>query len=283
VQPDLPISVIVTTKNEEKNLARCLAALTRFAEIVVVDSASTDGTVNIAKAMGARVEHFSWNGAYPKKRQWCLDYLPLKYERIFFVDADEVVTPALCDEIARLGWKAPGYFVKGAYVWNGKLLKHGLKNNKLCLFDRRFIAFPIVDDLNIPGMGEMEGHYQPVLKAGNAKLGTLKNALYHYAAEDISHYQSRHENYARWEAEMRACNAYPAENDTRRGFLKKIFNILPFRAGIAFTHSYIVKAGFLDGKAGYAFARSRYDYYRRSEALAKGFVHSRKKIAAERA
>ncbi len=259
----IPVSVIVTTLNEEKNLARCLAALERFDEIVIVDSGSTDATCAIARAFGATVVPFAWNGRYPKKRQWCLDTLALKHDRVFFVDGDEEVTPALCEEIAAVDWACAGYFVKGAYVVDGKKLRFGLKNNKLCLFDRRLIEFPVVDDLDIPGMGEMEGHYQPVLKAGamERKIGSLRQPLYHYALEDRARWQARHDGYAIWQRGVEGRRVLPGDPFAIRRCLKWAFSHIPGRASAAFLHSYIVKGGILDGRAGIKLATSRKKYY----------------------
>lgn len=257
----IPVTVLVTTKNEEHNLARCLAALERFDEVIVVDSNSEDSTSDIARSFGATLVPFTWNGHYPKKRQWCLDTLPLKHDRVFFVDADEEVTSALCDEIAALDWRCAGYFVKGAYVIDGKVLRFGLKNNKLCLFDRRLVEFPVVDDLDIPGMGEIEGHYQPVLKAGRGSLGSLKQSLHHYAMEDWDRWWLRHKGYAKWQAQVEARNVLPKENSMLRHCLKSFFNKIPVRSSAAFFHSYIIKGGILDGLAGIKLAISRKMYY----------------------
>lgn len=259
----IPVTVIVTTLNEENNLARCLAALERFDEIIVVDSGSTDATCTIAGGFGASVVSFSWNGRYPKKRQWCLDTLALKHDRVFFVDGDEEVTPALCDEIAALDWDCAGYFVKGAYVVDGKVLRFGLKNNKLCLFDRRLVEFPVVDDLDIPGMGEMEGHYQPVLKAvaTEAKIGRLTAPLLHYALEDRARWAARHDNYALWQRGVEGRGALPKDPFKLRYCFKMIFQKSPYRSGVAFFHSYIVKGGILDGRQGIKLAISRKKYY----------------------
>ena len=73
----IPVSVLVTTLNEEQNLDRCLGALQGFNEIIVIDSCSQDKTVEIAKQHGAHIQLFQWNHHYPKKRQWCLDNLKL--------------------------------------------------------------------------------------------------------------------------------------------------------------------------------------------------------------
>ncbi|MCB1532940.1 MAG: glycosyltransferase family 2 protein [Alphaproteobacteria bacterium] len=261
--PDLgkiPLSVLVATKNEAPRIARCLEALKDFAEIVVIDSASTDGTAEIAAANGARVVNFEWAGSYPKKRQWCLDILDLAHDWVFFVDADEVVTSALVEELRDMDFAAAGYFVRGQYVFRGRVLKHGLKNNKLALFDRRRIEFPVVDDLDIEGMGEIEGHYQPVLKAGHEReeIGQIEAPLLHYAYEDEQGWRARHARYARWEIEMDKRNAWPG--DARLS--KRLFKALPFRWGVAFLHSYFLKGGVLDGRAGLDFARSRASYYR---------------------
>ena len=258
----IPVSVIITTYNEGQNLARCLCALKDFDEVIVVDSNSTDNTKEIAIAHGARVENFMWNGEYPKKRQYCLDNIKTKHDYIFFVDGDEEVTPELIDEIQALDFKTAGYFVKGKYIWRGKKLNHGLQNNKLVLFDRSKIEFPIIDDLDIDGMGEMEGHYQPVLKAEYVdRIESLSTPLLHFAYEDADGWLARHARYAKWEAEMITRNAYPRDPVFWREKLKVLFRNMPLRGLVAFSHSYLWKRGFLDGRAGYEFARSRAHYY----------------------
>src|SRR5438309_11115794 len=95
----LPISVIVAARNEEKNLPRCLEALRDVGEVYVIDSGSTDATPEIARSYGAKVIQFHYQGGWPKKRQWAMDTLPLAYDWIFLVDADEVMTPELGNEI----------------------------------------------------------------------------------------------------------------------------------------------------------------------------------------
>jgi glycosyltransferase involved in cell wall biosynthesis len=264
VQPDIPVTIIVVTRNEEARLARCLAALSDFDEVIVVDSGSTDRTADIARLHGAQFIPHEWNGQYPKKRQWCLDHIQTRHDWIFFVDADEVVTRALCDEIRALDFKAAGYFVKGQYFFDGKLLRFGLRNNKLVLIDKYKIEFPVIDDLGLPGMGEIEGHYQPVLKSGyeSALLVQLESPLIHYAFDDAAAWNARHARYAAWERGMNARDAWPRDPVAGRALMKKIFRTMPCRGIVAFVHCYIVKGGFLDGVRGFRFAKSRYDYYR---------------------
>lgn len=260
----LPITVIVVTKNEEANIERCLKPLSAFDQVIVVDSGSTDQTAAIALSHGSDVVDFIWNHQYPKKRQWCLDHLNIKHDFVFFVDADEVVTQSLIQALHKLDFKAAGYFVPGQYVWRGKVLRHGLRNRKIALIDRHKMHFPAVDDLNAPGMGEIEGHYQPVLKPAykHDRVGHMPQPLLHYAAEDMGHWESRHQRYAAWESYMNRHNAWPADPVKVRQTLKQLFRSLPGRGVLAFVHSYIFKRGFLDGYAGLHFAWCRYRYYR---------------------
>jgi glycosyltransferase involved in cell wall biosynthesis len=258
----IPVSVLISARNVGSCIAACLAVLSPFDEVVVIDSGSTDDTVLIAQSFGARVVTFTWNGQYPKKRQWCLDHLNLAHEWIFFVDADEVVTPQLIAEISAV-MTAPtydGYFVDGLYVINNRVLRHGLKNSKITLFHRRKFSFPVVNDLDIFGMGEMEGHYQPVPVAGTS-IGHLKAPLLHYAYNSGEDWVSRHNRYAQWEAGMNARDAWPVDPVPVRQQMKTLFRQLPCRGLIAFLHAYILKAGFLDGAAGFTLARDRYRYY----------------------
>ncbi len=259
----LNISVIVVTKNEERQIERCLHSLAAFDDVIVVDSGSRDRTKHLAAQCGAKVVDFKWDGKYPKKRQWCLDYLVLKHDFVFFMDADEVATPSLIEEMGARTLDAAGYFIKGTYILKGKALRFGLKNNKLCLIDRRKMMFPVIDDLDIPGMGEIEGHYQPVLKEGfeTEKTESLKHGVLHYAYEDERAWAFRHEKYARWEMGMNEKEAWPEDPVPHRQKMKDFFRTMPYRPQAAFLHSYVLKAGFLDGKEGYHFARSRAKYY----------------------
>ncbi len=99
--PVLPVSVIVPARNEARNLPRCLESLAGVGEVYVIDSQSTDDTVEIAQSHGAKVVQFHYAGGWPKKRQWAMDTLPLAYDWILLLDADEVLTPELVEEIRR--------------------------------------------------------------------------------------------------------------------------------------------------------------------------------------
>ncbi len=263
----IPVTVIVTTKNEERNIARCLSSLFAFDQVIVVDSNSHDNTVEIAQSYGAECAAYEWHGAYPKKRQWCLDNLTIGHDWIFFVDADEVVTEELLTEIRSLSDNnhgVLGFFVSGVYVWGHDPIMHGMRNNKLCLFAKNAFEFPVVDDLDIEAMGEIEGHYQPVFKTENmrGKIGQLKSPLLHYAYEDYERWEKRHHKYALWEAKMTAFDRWPEDPVLWRERLKRYLRRSVLRPHIMFIYSYIFKLGFLDGKSGFDFACSRYRYCR---------------------
>src|SRR5437762_13311990 len=91
----VPLSVLVPVKNEAANLCDCLASVAFADEIVVVDSASTDGTQEIAPAAGARVVQFVWNGKFPRKKNWALETIPWRHEWVLSIDADERSTQVL--------------------------------------------------------------------------------------------------------------------------------------------------------------------------------------------
>src|ERR1700733_13846643 len=88
----LPVSVIIAVRNEAKNLPRCLRALQDVGEVYVIDSQSTDDTVEIARSHGAQVVQFHYQGGWPKKRQWAMNTLPIAYDWILLLDADEVLS-----------------------------------------------------------------------------------------------------------------------------------------------------------------------------------------------
>jgi glycosyltransferase involved in cell wall biosynthesis len=262
----IPVSVIVATLNEEQRISACLSALKGFGEIIVVDSGSLDKTAQMARQAGALVVPFVWNKAYPKKRQWILDNVPTKFDWIFFVDADEIVTDDLKCEMKTLLEKGPdcaGYFVMGRYCSGRKILMRGIPNRKIALLDKTKMEFPLVDDLDIPGMGEIEGHYQPILKNEGEKIGSLKSFLIHDALDNEQAWGFRHEKYARWEAGMNGKRAWPLDPVPWREALKKYLRASKWRPEIMFLAAYILKLGFLDGRAGKNLALAKMRYYRR--------------------
>jgi len=255
----IPVSVIIMTKNEAANLPLALPPrIKHFDDIIVVDSDSTDGTIQIAKSVGARVENFKWNGQYPKKKQWCLDHIKTKHDWILMIDADEIVTDKFIHELYHLDFSHDGYFIKSDMVWCGRHLKFGQKNNKLCLHKKSCFHYPVIDDLDIQGGWEVEGHYQPIPINDIVTIGQIKSPIIHHDRKD--NWQMRHDNYVMWEAEMTKREAFPSDPIIWREMVKTQLRSSYLRPITLFLYSYIFKLGFLDGFAGFDYARKRFNY-----------------------
>lgn len=95
----VPVTVLIAVKNEEANLARCLAALGQAARVILLDSHSTDRSAAIARNWGCEVVQFDYHGGYPKKRQWALETLEIATDWVMLLDADEVVPAVLWSEL----------------------------------------------------------------------------------------------------------------------------------------------------------------------------------------
>ncbi len=262
----VPATVMIMTRDEQANIENCLKSLSEFDEIIVVDSASTDKTCEIARECGAHVVPFEWDGTYPKKRQWALENIETHHDWIFFVDADEIIPQTVTEEIKSVlavpnGFA--GFFVVSDYCINGRMTRFGLKNKKLALLNKRDMCFPVVDDLDCAGMGEIEGHYQPVLRtrAKHGDIGVLSSRMVHDIILDKD-WREKHTRYAQWASCVERRRVLPQDPVKIRRMLKAMFVKMPCRACIAFLHSFVLKLGFLDGYAGFLLAKSRYDYYR---------------------
>jgi glycosyltransferase involved in cell wall biosynthesis len=255
----LPVSVIVSVRNEAHNLPRCLESLYGAGEIYVVDSQSTDATADIARSFGAQVIQFHYRGGWPKKRQWALDTLPLSYEWVLLVDADEALTPELAAEIrsALQDAQAVGYQVGLEMFFLGKRLRHsGATFHKLSLFRRGQGNFecraPDQDD----SMCDMEVH-EHVMVTG--RIRKLKHRLAHHNVESLARYIQKHNEYSNWEAlvwrgspgtQRELKPALFGTQAQRRRWLRKKFLMLPGSPFLFFFYKYIVRLGFLDGVPG---------------------------------
>jgi glycosyltransferase involved in cell wall biosynthesis len=268
----IPVSVVVLTKNEEVNVEKCLQSVGRFAEVFVVDSGSADRTAEIALRLGARIVQFEWNGRYPKKKQWALESLPFAYRWVLYLDADEEVPPALAEEIERLmrdGPRHEGYFAALDYVFLGKVLRRGQRVYKLVLLDRAKGRFLDYDDLEAANMWEVEGHYQPMI---DGSTGRLKARLVHNDQDSLYAYFARHNRYSDWEAVLRRKRKLVNRKEAQPGLRKvskRVFAALPFRGLVFFLFSYVVRFGFLDGRAGYHYAIAKSFYYWQAGVKAK--------------
>lgn len=255
----LPISVIVAARNEEKNLPRCLEALREVGEVYVVDSSSTDATAEIAQSFGAKLVQFDYQGGWPKKRQWAMDNLPLSYDWILLLDADEAMTAELTQEI-RLAIANPaisGYYISLRMYFLGRLLRHGGAGFwKLSLFRKGKGRYECrLRDQN-SSMADMEIHEHVVVDGATARL---RNPLEHRNVDSLSRYIQKHDEYSNWEARvlMRSGNedselppALFGTQAQRRRWLKRGLYGLPGSPGALFLYRYVLRGGFLDGVPG---------------------------------
>ena len=254
----LPISVIVAARNEEKNLPRCLDSLRDVGEVYVVDSGSTDATPEIARSFGAKVVQFRYQGGWPKKRQWAMETLPLAFDWIFLVDADEALTPELAREI-RQAIQNPninGHFISLRMYFLGRLLRHGGAGFwKLSLFRRGKGAFECRLKHQDLSMADMEVHEHVVVEGNTAQL---KNPLEHHNVESLSRYIQKHDEYSNWEAKVwvegqvneQLSASFFGTQAQRRRWLKTKFLRLPGSPLWLFLFKYVFGLGFLDGVPG---------------------------------
>lgn len=255
----LPVSVIVATKNEQKNLPRCLESLSGVGEIYVVDSGSTDATPEIARSFGAKVVQFHYQGGWPKKRQWAIDNLSLAHDWVFLVDADEALTPELAHEIedAIRNDAVNGYYVSLQMHFLGRVLRHGDANFwKLALFRRGKGRYECRLRDQTASMADMEVHEHVVVEGSTAQL---RSPLIHHNVESLSRYIQKHDEYSNWEArvllqgELSNSDLPPAPFGTqaqRRRWLKKTLYSLPGSPILLFLYRYVLRGGFLDGISG---------------------------------
>ena len=97
----VPVSVLVPIKNEAANLERCLRSVAWADEVFVVDSQSTDGSIEMAERLGAKVVQFLFGGTWPKKKNWALENLPFRHDWVFILDADEVLAAGYGGRVSR--------------------------------------------------------------------------------------------------------------------------------------------------------------------------------------
>lgn len=256
----IPITVVVSVKNEALNLPSCLEKLERFDQVIVVDSGSTDETMNIAKDMGAEVLQFEWNGKFPKKRNWTLQNANLTHEWILFLDADEFVTKEFVDEveIKTKDENYNGYTIQFENYFMGRKLKYGYGFQKSALFKKSKGAYEKIDE-DLWSHLDMEVHEHPIIEG---KVGLIKAKVVHKDFKNLEHYIAKHNAYSSWEAQRylqmkQSKNSNLSLNQKiKYGLLNT--GLLPV---VYFLGAYFLKLGFLDGKEGFYLARFKSHYF----------------------
>jgi glycosyltransferase involved in cell wall biosynthesis len=280
------ISVLILTHDEAANLPACLRSVSWCDDVVVVDSYSTDRTVEAAAQAGARVFQRRFDD-FAGQRNYAIDNAEFKHEWVFHLDADERFTPELLAECRQVTAedRCSAFMVPSKMMLGGRWLRHAA-------------TYPVYQ-MRLMKLGEVRfvqhGHGQ---REGDAVrgVGRLTEPYLHYSfSKGLGEWFERHERYASQEAQeclrelrsgaFRRADLLSRDAVARRRALKKLSARLPCRPLLKFAYMYFVRLGCLDGLAGLTYCRlqaayermicvklkelKRLDRARRSEALSQ--------------
>jgi glycosyltransferase involved in cell wall biosynthesis len=225
------ISATIITLNEERNIARVIESLRCVDEIVVVDSGSTDRTVEIAEKLGARVVESAWPG-YANQKNLAADQA--SYDWILSIDADESLSEALEAEIWQLKKAGPqfdAYTVPRMAQYLGRWIRHGgwYPDLKIRLYDRR--------------KAKWEGAYVHESLKVSSRVGHLEANLLHFTCDSLSEHLRTMDRYTTLAAEQLLATGE-----------KVTWSRLIVHPPWTFVQTYFLKLGFLDGLEGLAIA-----------------------------
>lgn len=263
----LPISAVVLTFNEERNLEPCLASLAGWVDrIVVVDSGSTDGTIEIARRFGAEIIEHPFE-SHTRQWEWVLDQLADATGWVLGLDADQRVTPELQASIARalsVGAAGPvAYYLNRRQVFRGRWIRHGGYYPKYLL--KLFRAGHATVDPN-----DLVDHHFAVTGPVAILEGDLVEDNRNEAR--IADWIEKHNRYARLQAREELARMTAAGDpgrlnghpDQRIAWLKARWRRMPLyvRPFLYFFYRYVIRLGFLDGKEGFVFHFMQALWYR---------------------
>ena len=258
----MAISILILTLNEETNIAACLDALAGFDDIVVFDSLSKDRTVEIARAKGARIVERPFDN-WASHQNWAMDNIEFRHPWVFYLDADERMTPELREEILAIARDSArpevAFYCGRKNYFLGKWIRHAMPPSlimrffkpKKIRFERLVNPVPVIDGPH----------------------GYLRNYFEHYNfSKGITEWFDKHNKYSLLEAmeglKLRSGGGvglrglWSADRFTRRRALKELSFRVPMRPLTKFIWMYLLKGGFLDGRAGYTYCRlqAMYEY-----------------------
>ena len=232
--PRLPVSAALITRDAIRTIAQTLASLGFCDEVIVLDSGSTDGTIEAAEAAGARVEHRDWTGFRDQKNaaaRLC------RNDWVLSVDADETVTPALAREISDLfaegRGEGAGFSVPRLTRYLGRDIRHAgwYPDRAIRLYDRRqgrWIGGQVHERVEVDGA-----------------VGMLHGDLLHDPYAGLGHHLDKMNRYSTLAAETLHARG------RRAGWTD-----LAFRPPAAFAKKYLAQRGFIDGLPGFIVAAS---------------------------
>lgn len=255
-QPRTPVSVLVPTLNEERNLPACLASLAFADEVFVLDSLSTDGTRQVAESYGATVVPHAFEG-YSRQKNWGLTNLPFRNAWVLIVDADERVPPPLAREIADViehdGQGYDGFYLNRRFIFLGHWIRHAgwYPSWNLRLFRRG------------RGLYDQRDVHEHLILDGRA--GYLRHDLLHDDQRDLEAFVARHNRYSSLEAAARlkaqeaiekrstiGWNMLVSPVQRKRVLRERVWPSIPAKPLALFLYMYVLRQGFRDGRAGLA-------------------------------
>ncbi len=257
------LSVIILTYNEELHIKRCIESLKLVTNnIFIVDSYSTDNTVEIGKALGAKVYQRAWRN-YADQFQWGLDNCPIDTEWVMRMDADEYIEQDLVKELpaalSRISNNVTGFYIRRKYFFLGCWVKYGA-------------VYPL-NLLRIwrTGKGRIENRWmdEHIVLNGEGETSAMSGHIVDDNLNNTKWWTEKHNAYA--DREMidildRKYNLFPGDDsltvrhDSSQAKIKRLvkeglYNRLPIfvRPLLYFLYRYFLRLGFLDGKSGFAF------------------------------
>lgn len=266
----MSVSIFIQTLDEESNMPGLLDSLAGFDDIVVLDSLSKDRTREVCESRGCRWFERAYDGRGPHQN-WAMENIDFKHRWVFYLDADERMTPELRREIESIAerWESGelttdnspvAYYCGRKNYFRGRWLKHAMPpGNIMRFFQPPHIRF------------ERLANPVPIVDGG---VGYLREMFIHYNfSKGLREWIERHNRYSSYEAveTLRALESMPVrlrnlvhrDRNTRRLELKNLSFRMPFRPLLKFVYMYVLGRGFLDGRAGltYCTLQAIYEYF----------------------
>ena len=262
--PTSGVSILILTWNEQQDLPGCLESVAWSDDIHVYDSMSTDDTLTIAEQFGANVTQRAFDN-WSAHQNWGLANIPFKHPWVFYIDADERMTPELVKGVRRAA-EMPGASVAFRVQRRDFFLGTWLEHVQASAFYVRLFR---------PEKMRYERLVNPV-SIVDGPVGDVPGFLDHFPfSKGIGHWIDRHNAYSSLEAKeilaSRESGMQPSlrlaiaarDFHQRRVHQKALFYKLPFRPVARFLGLYVGKRGFLDGRAGltYALLQAIYEHF----------------------
>lgn len=170
---------------------------------------------------------------------------------ILLLDGDERIGPGLLAELRQIfadpaAPKPAAYDIPLGYWFSGKRLRHGYTIRKRSLTDRTRCRYPEVGDLDAPGIGEVEGHYQPVADS----VGSLRNPIEHQDLDPVTAWFERHNRYSDWEAWLEHHPEVKEQVRRVKSRQGQLFHKAPFKPLVSFAYMYLYRRGSSTGGRG---------------------------------